>query len=128
MNKPSKHQSGHAATMIKVCGHPWLCEGDLITFISFKDLMPYYPHTPLSFVLKCGLGLSDQSSRAGLCRPTAAGAEFDAERSSVEPSAVKSPLCLGWALPSPEPQHLLVGSPLWVKEQGKHCQLVGTQK
>lgn len=42
-----------------------------------------------------GLGLSDQSSRAGLCRPTAAGAEFDAERSSVEPSAVKSPLCLG---------------------------------
>lgn len=42
--------------------------------------------------------------------------------------------CLGWdqrgpwALPSPEPQHLLVGSPIWVGEQGRHCQPVGTQK
>lgn len=42
-----------------------------------------------------GLGLSDESSQAGLCHPTVTGAEYDAEGSNVEPSAVKSPLCLG---------------------------------
>lgn len=62
-----------------------------------------HPPTLLSFVLKCvpraqsfsvGWACLTKAPRH-LCRPTAAGAEYNAEHSNVEPSAVKSPLCLG---------------------------------
>lgn len=57
----------------------------------------------LSFALKCVLRAQNFSvgwacltkTPGHLCHPAALGAEYDAEHSSVEPSAVKSPLCLG---------------------------------